>query len=481
MRRRQGFIDRRRNVLLLLLSCSLAACTAVTPGSQMDRVNLELPGRWTATKEARAGIDTEWVDRLGGREAEQLVEKALAANPDMQVAAERVTRAVANARLAGASFRPQVTADLDRTRSRQNFPGLPLPGGSSIPSSLSTSWGASLNVSWEPDVWGKARAGQAAALAEVQAEQQAYRAARASLAAQVVRGWLAVAEARAQIQLAVEANSLRQTTYEIVLDRFRNALTEDGGSAAQFRLAESELESGRADLAQRQGALKQAQRQLEILLGSYPEGLLTVGEEFPVIPPLPPAGLPSTLLLRRPDILEAERRFVASGKRKEQGRLAFYPSFSLTGSAGRRSNEVAKLLDSDLGVWSLGAGMTQPIWNAGRLRADLSRLASDERASLARLQRTVLNAVGEVEQALSADHYLAERIQFTQAALGSAKEAAQAARENYVGGTGEVLIIIDAERNRVNLAAAELSLRRLRLDNRVTLHLALGGSYQISK
>ncbi len=336
-------------------------------------------------------------------------------------------------------------------------------------------------MSWEADIWGYNRAGQSALISEAQAEDQAYQAARASLAAQVVRVWLAVAEANEQIALAQNAIKLREQTISIVRDRFNSALTEEGGSAAQYRLAESELETSKANLAQREGEREQAVRQLELLMGRYPAGAIKSADRLPKVPTMPPAGLPSELLLRRPDILEAERRFAASGKRTDQGRLAFYPSLTLTASRGRTTGSLRRLFDSEFGVWAIAGSLSQPIWAGGALRSEYSRLKSEDRAALANLQGTVLRAFGEVEQALVADSFLARQEAAISKALKSATEATNAAEVNYAGGSGDALTFVTAQGNQIQLASQVMSLRRLRLDNRITLHLALGGDYRVGK
>jgi len=467
-------------ILLGMVAFILMGCSATVPGLRLGEAQAGAPGRWSATPEARSGIDTRWVSRIGGRRATSLVDEALSANPDMRVAAERVNRAVAASRTAGAALKPSIEAGLSGDRSRQVFVGFPF-GGGGVPSSLSDNYGASLTASWEPDIWGFARAGQAALIADAQAEGQAYRAARASLAAQVVRAWLALAEANEQIALAEKSTFLFKQTMEIVRDRFTSALAEEGGSASQYRLAESQFETSKATLAQRQGEREQAIRQLELLLGRYPAGAIASSETLPTIPAMPPAGLPSELLLRRPDILAAERRFASSGSRLEQGRLAFYPSLKITATGGTRTDSLRKLIDSDFGIWSLAGAISQPIWKGGALRSEYDRLKADDRSALASLQSAVLKAFGEVEQALVADRFLAQRGTAITAAAKSATESADSAKLDYAGGTGDALTLITAQSNRITLASQLVTLRRLRLDNRVSLHLALGGDYRVGK
>ncbi len=467
-------------LLLLCLSILLAACVARVPASRMGEVSGKVPARWAASAEAKAGIDTNWVRRIGGSRGEALVNQALAANPDMRVAAERVNRAVASAKTAGAARNPQVQAGANGSRQRQVFVGFPF-GSGGVPSTIFENFGANLSVSWEPDLWGRNRAGESALIAEAQAEQNAFRASRASLAAQVMRAWLALAEANEQIALAMETDRLLKSTFEIVRDRYTNALADEGGSASQVRLAQSEIATNEALLAQRKGEREQAIRQLELLMGSYPRGAIQSAERLPKVPAVPPAGLPSELLLRRPDILEAERRFASSGSLVKQGRLALYPSLSITASGGTTTDSLRQLLNSNFRVWSLAGGLTQPILTGGALRSEFARLKSDDRSNLAQLQSTVLRAFGEVEQSLVAEHFLAEREAAMSKAVKTAIDAADAAASEYSGGTGDALTLITAQSNRIALLSQKLSLRRLRLDNRITLHLALGGDYRPAK
>lgn len=459
----------------------LGGCSSTPPESRIDTVTKDTPTRWTATPEARIGIDTNWVGRLGGSGAEALVQEAFLKNPDMRVAGERVRRAVSVAETAGGTMKPQISAGLNGTRQKQIFVGLPIGDGNGIPSAIFENFGANLTVGWEPDIWGFRRAGLAALIADAQAEGNAYRAARASLAAQVMRAWLALGEANEQIALAMETQELLIATKDIVLDRFNNALAANGGSAAEVRLAESEVATNEALIAQRQGEQAQAIRQLEVLLGRYPKGAVSGAVRLPKVPAFPPAGLPSELLLRRPDILEAERRFASSGSLVKQAKLAFYPSFSLTGTAGTTTDSFRRVADSDFGVWSLASGLTQPIWAGGQLRSEYARIKSDDRSNLAKLQSTVLKAFGEVEQAMVGDRFLAAREAAISKALKSAEEASDAAASEYSSGIGDALTLITAQGNRIALASQRVTLKRLRLDNRITLHLALGGDYQPRK
>ena len=468
-----------KKLWISLLCGWLAGCVPAELGSRMDDAGVDAPVAWQATREAKRGLDRDWVRGVGGRELTSLVAEALEANPDMHAAAARVERAAAEARVAGAGSQPRLGFGGSGQRSEQKFVGFPFAGGGGgVPGSLSNTFGVSLNAAWEVDIWGRLRAGQQAALADVQAEVADFGSARVSLAAQVAKAWLALAEANEQVALAEEAFEARQLLAGAVRERFERAITEDGGSAAQVRLTESEAAAGEATLAQRQQERERAIRQLELLLGRYPSGRIVAAAKLPAMPGAVPVGLPSELLLRRPDVLAAERRLAAEGGRKREAELARFPSIELTGSMGTTTDALRDILNSDFGIWSLGGSLTQPIFQGGRIAGEIDRTAAVERRVAADLQRVVLGAFGEVEQALAAEGFLREREKATARAAKLAREAAERADEEFSAGTGDVLTLIDTRAQQIETDSQLVAIRRLRLDQRIDLHLALGGDFK---
>lgn len=461
----------------IAVAALLGACALESPASRMGEGG-DVPGSWASTREARAGVDRQWVRGLGGGGLASLVDEALRSNPDLKAAAARVDQAAAVAKVTGAGRFPTLGAGGRATRQKQNFVGLPI-GGGGVLSSVSDSFGVSLDAAWEVDVWGRVKAGAEAAVADAQAQRMTYEAARTSLAAQVAKAWLAVAESNEQVALAGRAVKAREESEDAVRGRYERAMAEEGGSAAQVRLAQSDLAATRAELDRRRGERDQALRQLELLLGRYPAAKVTEATELPPMPPPPPVGLPSELLLRRPDIMDAERRLAAAGMRVKEAELARFPSISLTGSLGTSTDELGKILGSDYGVWSLGGSLTQPVFQGGRIRGEIERAGAAEREAVANLQRVVLGAFGEVEQALSAEIFLKRRETELASAADLARDAASRAAEEFRAGTGDVLTYLASQNREVETAAQLVALRRLRLANRVDLHLALGGNFTL--
>lgn len=455
----------------------LAGCNVTQPpASKMRAVKDMAPGSWTASKEGRSGVDRAWVKRFNDSTLEKLVAEAVTRNPDMRVAAENVRQAQQAAYLAGASSRVMANAGLDSNRRKIAFVGFPFGG-----SQTNNNFGLNLNVNWEPDLWGRVSAGVSASLADMQAVEMERRAAETSLAGNVCKAWFTLCEANEQLGLATEAHAIRLKTVESVRDRFELALEEDGGAASELRLAETDVALSLALKAQRQGEVEAAQRRVELLAGRYPAAKLKGRLKLPPIPRRPPAGLPSGLLMRRPDIIAAERRYAGTGMRIKEAKRAIFPIFRLTGSTGRTTESLSDILSSSFGVWSVGNNISQNILTGGQVTGEIVMRSSSDRQNLAQLQSTVLKAFGEVESALAADRWLARRIMEMGKAQKLADDAARSSEEDYALGNVTLLTVLVAQNRKIDIASQVALLRRLQLENRVNLHLALGGEFTTQK
>lgn len=462
------------------------SCSATPPVSRLEEAGIDVPAEWSSLAGGSRPVDSQWLRRFDDARLESLIAEAERNNPDMKMAASRVAQAAEQARIVASAARPTASLGVGARRSRQNFIGFPdFSGGSSPPTeaeqtvlqNLSNTFGPSLDISWELDVWGRVREGTAAAMAEAQAVEMDFAAARTSLGAQVAKAWFALAEAEEQHRLAGETLSATEETERALRDRFRAGQAEGQIVGAQYRLAKSDTASARAALQQAAGARDSARRQLEILVGRPARGTLTGPTKLPAPPPRPPAGLPSELLVRRPDVRAAERRFAASGKKTSEARRALFPQFKLTATTGTSTDDLNSILDSDFGVWTLAGNVIQPVLTGGRLRAEVRVREEQDLEAVAGLQKVVLKAFGEVEIALAADAFLARRETALREAVALANEADTEARAAYRDGVGDILTVFATQNRRLATEAQFITVRRLRLDNRINLHLALGGDY----
>ncbi len=459
-----------------------AGCAGPPPVHDWS-AGIELPPAWEAAgaegASAPTGADSTgaWWAALGGERIDALVGEALRNAPSLEAAAARIDAARALVRSAGAAAWPQLNAAGSAARSKRSFIGFPsfgpAPVASDEPLSVeSTSYSTALDLSWEVDLWGRIRSGRSAALADAEAAEALLSAARNSLVAQVCKAFFAVAEAEQQLELARATAANRAEMLERIESRYRRGLR----GALEVHRARTEGASAKARRVAAVSRLQTARRQLEVLLGRYPSGSIRAGD-LPAPPRCPPAGLPADLLARRPDLVAAERTLAASDRRLAEARRGLYPRISLTGSAGTSSDQLADLADSGFGIWSVGATLVQPLFQGGRIAAGIDLADAVLRESLAHFGDALLRACAEVEGALDAEARLAEQV----AALTEAAQAAAAAHvlaeSRYTGGLTDALVLLDAQRASYDAHSRLIEVRRARLDQRVNLHLALGGAF----
>ena len=399
---------------------------------------------------------------------------AIANNYDLQEAMARMEIAAANSRIIGADLYPQMGANLDANRSKQNFIGLPIPGAGRNPLSTTfNSYGLNLATTWELDIWGRIRTGKRAAIAELQASQADTSALQQSIAAQTVKAWLLAVELRRQIELNEKVIASYSGTVRQVERRYQRGIA----SSVDYRLALTDLEGARASLSNWRAQYQVAVRRLDLLLGKYPDGMLEIDVAFPELAHDIPVGLPSDLLERRPDLIAAERRLAASVSRVKQAKRALFPRISLTASGGRGSGDLEDLTNPNFSVWTLAANAAQPIFQGGRLIAGIDMAKAGNRQAVAKYGKALLLAFTEVETALSVESDLADREQHLAAAAMQARGSLSRADDRYVSGLESILSVLRAQRNVFNAESALLAVQRARLDNRADLHLALGGGY----
>lgn len=453
--------------LIVILGC----------GSPPPRVEPEFefqaPADWTATpSEANrvSAVDsTSWWTDFGDVILDSLVTRAIAHNYDLRAAVARIDAALAQARVAGADALPNVSASFSATRDQRVFIGTP------IPKSTATTLGVALNTTWELDLWGRVRKARSAALADAQAVWADANAAYLSLAGQTAKTYFAATELRLQIALTETTVRNFRITAASVRERFERGVRP----SLDLRLALTSLADAEALLAFRRAQYDIMRRQLQVLLGEYPDATVTVVEALPAVPAPVPAGLPSELVTRRPDLVAAERRLAAAGARISEARRAFLPRLALTGSAGRTSGELSDLLDENFSVWNVVGNLVQPIFQQGRLRAGLQLAHADAERLLANYAQSILRAYADVESALAAEGYLAQQ-ETAQAEAARQAIAAQAlAEDRYRRGLTDYVTLLAAQQSALEAQIRLLAVQRLRLDARVDLHLALGGGFEL--
>jgi NodT family efflux transporter outer membrane factor (OMF) lipoprotein len=412
---------------MLALGALLTACGAAPSREEVEAdvdraVESEAPVapvRWGATREAGA-VQVGCIDSFNDSALTKLIVEAQANNRDLVAAATSVDRAWALARQAGAVLSPDISLTATGGRS----------GSSDSSSPTTTKLSLGLQVSWEADLWGRLRAGQRGAVASAQAVEADYRFAQYSLAAATAKAYFTSIEAKFQADIARETVEILEETQRIVNVKHDNGMA----SAQDVSLTRSDLASARERLTTVDGSYRDALRALEVLLGRYPSAELDVRDSLPAVPPPPPAGIPSELLERRPDIVAAERRVAAAFNATAQAQAARLPTVGLTGNLGGASSSLSDLLDPANVAWSAGANLLAPIFDGGRRREAVEIATAEQEQALAAYGQAALNAFSELESNLDQGTVIAQREVDLEVAAREAEKAFRIASLRYEEG-----------------------------------------------
>ena len=455
----------KRAVLVL----ALAGCTSLAP--QYERPQLGLPDAFPDSTSDGPALQQDWWKLYGDPTLNALVDSARTRNADIKLAAARLQEALAVAREAGAARYPEVNAGAGAARSRVSREIVPAPPAG-VPLERPI-YQVSASTSFELDFWGRLASAAEAAQASVLASQYSQDVVALSLAGATAQAYFALRSLDAQIRVLEQTMAVRRESLAIARIRADAGLASElDVYQAQGALADARAQRGEAA---RQRSL--AERVLAQLAGRL-ELELATGDLFALpLPPLPPAGLPSALLARRPDIRSSEAVLVAANAQIGVARAALFPTVSLTASLGAQSAELSELLASGAGVWSLGVNALGPLFDGGRREARVEQTEARRAQALAGYQRTVETAFREVADALasvaasrSAEDDLAARLRAARAAL-------ELSNERYRAGYSPYLEVLDAQRTANEAELAFVRNRQARLAFSVDLMKALGGGW----
>jgi len=457
----------RRSALLLVL---LAGC-ATPPPPQPPKV--ELPSAWKESA-PRFAEDGRWWLVYQDVELDKLVDEAIARNTDLLIAAARVDEA--RALVADARGAQLPTVDAEGTAQRQRISqrtGNAFPG---IPTRFSD-YRATLNVSWEVDIFGRLRANASAARADLQASEAAREGVRLALAAQVAKSYFSLRALDEQVTVTQRNIGLREDALGLQRKRFQGGVI----SEYDLRQLEAEAASVRAQLPPLERQRDAEEAALTVLLGRSPQQILEAGVSRTSLydeslhAAVLPSGMPSELLLRRPDLVEAERSLAAANARVAAARADLFPSIVLTGTAGRESAALSNLFTGPAGIWLFAASITQPIFAGGRLEARTEAARARERAALAQYQKAIQNAFSEVRTALSDQTRSRESYEAEAAREEALAQSLRLARLRYQNGIASQLDVIDAERGLLAARIARVEALRAQRAAIADLFRALGG------
>lgn len=462
----------------LLVSLALSGCMV---GPDYRRPDLTMPADWrTGPAQPSSLADLAWWEVFNDPALQELIRTGVAANRDVQVAVARVFEARAQLGVARAALFPQLDAgasyDYTRPNSKNSLflRSLPRAPGAEVEAPTGDVYRTQVDLTFELDLWGRLRRATEAARAELFASEDSWRSVLITLVADLARTYFDLLELDRELEIARSTLQTRRASLDLQRQRAERGLS----TQLDVQRAAAEVAVAAATLPDVERRIAQTENALNFLVGRnpgpIPRGAVLDGQR---VPPEVPAGLPSALLERRPDIRQAEQTMIAANARIGEAKAAYFPRISITGLFGLESVSMSSLFKGASRVWDIGPTMTVPIFTAGRISGTVKASEARQQQALAQYRRTIEQAFREVADALVFHQKMREIRAEQEARVAATRQALYLANLRYDRGLSTYLDVLDQERQ---LFRAELDLAsstRDQLTAVVQVYKALGGGW----
>ncbi len=409
-------------------------------------------------------VENGWLKAFDDKDLVKHVSVALNANPDLLASAAQLKSAIEQVTINGSSLWPNVSANASKNNTDDEVAGV---------TTEIRSVSASLDVSWEADIWGKLTQRRKSAAYSARAQAELFKAAELSLVANVSRAWFNLVTNKLQLELAQLRLESFERTAGLIDENYKRGLR----SALDVYLSRTDVQVQISSKADAQFNYDQSLRTFKTLLGEYPDTDLSFDTGLPTMTGLVPSGLPSELLTRRPDIKASQLQYksqIANAKAAHRDR---FPSISFRGSIGDTRDEFEQLFDNDNVVMTLISGIAQPIFLAGALKSREQQAVYQAQASYASLIKTTLTAFQEVEDSLARETTLRKQHIAIKKAVKFAQGGYDLALDRYQSGIENYTTVLESQRRLFNSKRDEINFRNALVQNRIGIHLALGGDF----
>lgn len=460
------------NKRTLLSACSLLILSGCVTPKEPKNSNISAealaPNVWQRAQNSDTILE-DWLSNFNDPRLEELIAEAMNNNFGLEAANYQVNASMAALRISKSLRMPSVDLSLNSGRQQTR---------SSVSDFQAVRFNSnSLNFGarWEIDVWNRLGKQSQASQAQYEATLLDYQGFQLSLAGQVARSWYNAVLAKAQLELSIDTTKALVTNLEVLEKRYERGLV----TSFDLRLARSQTATSKSLEPQRRNTLNAAIRQLETLLGRYPNGTLDLQITIPDVPPKVPAGLPAELLTRRPDIAAAAARLRASVALDSATQMNWLPSIALTASGGTTSDQLSDLLDSNFDVWSIFGSLSAPLFQSGRLKGERQQSEALLNAQTSQYKNTVLSAFSEVETTLANEVNFLSLLSELEIAAEESSKAEKQSWKLYERGLIDITSLLDAQQRSFNARSQYLSARNSQVQNRISLHLSLGGGFQL--
>jgi multidrug efflux system outer membrane protein len=425
-------------------------------------------------KAAKDLANTEWWEQIKDPVLTDLIKTALAENKDVKIAAARVEEYLGKYGFSRSQLFPQVGANANGSRNRTTQSAVPAPLPSAVDPQY-TNIQATLYASWEIDVWGKIRRLNEAARADLLATEEGRRATILTLVASVATAYINLRDLDRQLEIAKATVASRAESVKVFKLRF------SGGVVSQMELAQnqSEYEVAAATIPQIESQIAQQENALSVLLGRNPGPIKRGLELGQLALPAVPAGLPSELLARRPDLRQSEQNLIAANARIGAARALYFPTISLTGLFGGVSTQLSSLFNGPARVWSYAADATMPIFTAGGIAGTVQQAEAQQQQALLQYQKAIQNAFRETEDALVSTQKSREQLAVQGRQVDALRTYTKLARLRYDNGYTSYIEVLDAERSLFNAELSYTQTYGVVFGSLVNLYKAMGGGWVV--
>ena len=451
-------------ILALLTGC-------MTVGPDYKRPAIDTPAAWRfEEKEVRDLANTAWWQQFKDPVLDRLVSHALQENKDLLIATARIEEFFGRYFSTRGDQFPSAAGNADAFRQRLSEKGFSRFDGSDNPYNQ---YEAILGASWEIDFWGKFRRATEASRAELIGTEEARRTVVLTLVSAVAAAYLDIRALDKQLEITQRTADSRRGTLELFELRFQNGII----SEVDLSQAESEYEDALARLPDIERAIGQTENALSVLLGRNPGPIPRGLPLDALILPAVPAGVPSGLLERRPDILRAEQTLIAANARIGVAKSLYFPTISLTGAFGTVSTDLSSLFTASSRAWNFGVPVSVPLFTAGRIGGEVKAAEAVQQQALYGYQQTIQNAFREVDDALLDRGKSGQRIDALSRQLKALRNYARLARMRYDEGYTSFLEVLDAERSLFNVELAHTASQNVLFRSLINIYKSMGGGW----
>ena len=472
-------------LFVFLLGC--ANNTSIT----IEDIDIDVPDRWQTTIPDPKPLTGDWWSMFNDPKLEQFIDAIEENSPNIKTIINNRKIAFQNAKINGSGVFPTLNPSLNSSKSEQNLSGFGFgeffsnmngsqdsSGGTSSDNEVITfdseSYGLSLNLQWEIDVWGRVLNGRKAAFKEYESLDYELSYLAFSTIVRSTQTYFQAIEASEQLTIAEESYASLVRIRDLVQDRFQRGIK----SSLDFRLAETSVSTAKIAIEDRKNQLHLLNRNLEIISGDYPAGILISNQELPDTIPGISAGIPADIITRRPDINALVLRVEAAGLNLSQAKRNLLPGLTLNGSVGTSAKKLEDILNEDNSVWSLSAGVVSPLFNGGTLKSAVKIQESVVENAKQELLQGLLLAFSEIETILYLEESIKVKLDAISNAVSQSKSAYLLSTERYDKGITTLESVLNSQRQYNEIRSLYLSLKRQRIENRLSLLLAIGGIYE---